>query len=285
MARIYPVQHTHGVELSDRYYIGKIDASVAEWAKALMIYGFMLRTSIWTPILREPKTANALRALKLLSDYFEHAINSGLSYGVFDKEYQYHRSESGAEGGKLYWDELDPENPYLGMKMIEHMDFPLVSVAMSYDFFYQRKADFEPPIREILPLHLPMMALLAKGAPGPSDPRWPKAGGEVVCRTGTVTKPGYERRGLMTALNRFVMMEMKSRGYRNLIIGTAGNGPSVHRVYTNLPMGCSSQVLHHYNVEEMELEDENGQTVKPYLGCDLKEGWMVWVDLQGEKEE
>ena len=279
------VKNTHGIGLPERYYIAKIDAGIAEWCKGLMIYGFMLRTSIWTPILREPKTANALRALKLLSDYFDHAIHSGLSYGVFDKEYQFRRPESAVEGGKLYWDGLELEDPYLGIKMIEHMDFPLVSVALSYDFFNQRKADLEPSILEILPLHPPMMALLAKGAPAPSDPRWPKGQGEVVCRTGTVTKPGYERQGLMTALNKFVMLEMKSRGYRNLIIGTAGNGLAVHRVYTNPPVGCTTQVLHHYDVEAMELKDENVGTLKPYVGCELKEGWMVWVDLQSEGGE
>lgn len=278
MPKIEAIKHVHGVELPERYYIAKVDAAVAEWCKALLIYGFMLRTSIWTPILREPKTANALRALKLLSDYFDHAINSGLSYGIFDKEYQPRRSESvNSGGGDLNWDELDPDDPYLSIKMIENMDFPLVSVALSYDFFNQRKADFEPSILKILPLHPSVMELLGKGAPGPSDPRWPRKYGEVVCRTGTVTKPGYEGRGLMTALNKFVMLEMKSQRYRNLIIGTAGNGMSVHHVYTNPPEGCTSQILHHYDVEAMELKDEHGRAIRPYVGCDLKEGWMVWV--------
>jgi hypothetical protein len=278
--KINVIDDTHGIKLPERYYIGEIDSSVAEWCKALMIYGFMLRTSIWTPILREPKTANALRALKLLSDYFDHAITSGLSYGVFDTEYQSKHPQADVGIGKLHWDQLDPKDPYLRIKMIEEMDFPLVSVALSYDFFNQRKADFEPSILEILPLHPVMMSILAQEAPGPQDPRWPQAPGEVVCRTGTVTKPGYERRGLMTALNKFVILEMRSRAYRNLIIGTAGNGLSVHHVYTNPPDGCGSEVLHHYDVETMELDGEDGQKFKPYVGCELKEGWMVWVDLQ-----
>ena len=280
MAATTRVLNIHGVDLpSPRYEIRKIGPEVAEWCKALTIYGFLLRTSIWTPIIPEPKPATALKALENLSDYFDHAINSGLSYGIFDTEYQYKRPQSVGTGGALYWAELDPQDSDLAEEMIEGMDFPLVSLALTYDFFYQRKADFEPPMLELIPLHPQVMMLLGQADPRPSESWLPHAAGEVVCRTGTVTKPGYERQGLMGALSKFVILQLKHFGFRGLIIGTAGS--AVHRVYTEPPNGVKSTVLHHYDVEAMELEEQDGRKIRPYVGSDLKEGWLVWLDLAG----
>jgi hypothetical protein len=51
---------------------------------------------------------------------------------VFDTEYQFKRAESAPEG-KLYWDKNNPSKDETGAEMLAQMDFPLCSVAMSYD--------------------------------------------------------------------------------------------------------------------------------------------------------
>ncbi|KAI0127041.1 hypothetical protein BJ170DRAFT_724751 [Xylariales sp. AK1849] len=277
MASSLAVADTHGINIPSRYEIRKIGPEATEWCKALAIYGF-LRTSIWTPILREPKMANALKALTNLSDYYNHSIKSGISYGVFDTEYRFTRPEPSSTGGALYWHELDSADPDLHRKMIDAMDFPLVSLALSFDCYDQRTADFEEPLLEILPLHPFLMAELGKGDKRPAESWLPRALGEVVCRCGTITKPGYENRGLMTALNSFLMLELKAQGFRGIFIGIAGT--PVYRVYTKPPAGCKSVVLHHFNVEEIELEDHERNKYKPYIDCGLKEGWLVWCDLE-----
>jgi hypothetical protein len=273
---------THGIELDPRYEIRQITLDQSDFCKALAIYGFFLRTSIWTCIIREPKTANALRAFDKLSDYYNHSINSGLTYGIFDTQYEYQSPESMVKGGALYWNELDPADPYLACNMIEAMDFPLVSLALSYDMFHPRTADFEPSLLEVIPMNPSLMMHLADVPDLPSRLVQPTEVGRTLCRTGTVTKPGYERKGLMTALNRFVILEARDKGFKNIMIGTSAlAGMAVHRVYTNPPSGCRSNVLHRFDVESIELTDKEcgGRKVKPYVGGDLKEGWLVMVEL------
>ena len=266
--------HDNNHDLPSRYEIRQITAEHSEWARALIIYGFLLRTSIWTPLLLEPKTANALRALDKLSDYVDHAVNSGMSYGIFDTEYEYRFPKSEAIGGNLNWRDLDPDDPYLSLKMIQAMDFPLVSMAMAYDFYYERPLG---DIMDILPLHPAMMQQLGKVDTRPLETWFPKGPGEVVCRTGTVTVPGYERRGLATALCKFMILEMQRRGFRGLMIGAQGR--TIHRLHCEPPGNCKSTVLHHYDVEAIELDDADGKKIKPYTASELKEGWLVWLDL------
>lgn len=51
--------------------------------------------------------------------------------GVRNKEYEYERPESRERAGKLYWDVTDMS--VTRESLLAGMDFPLVSVAMSYD--------------------------------------------------------------------------------------------------------------------------------------------------------
>lgn len=109
-----------------------------------MIHGFLLRpSSIWEPLLPEPKAANALRAFSALDGHFSHAIRSGHSYAVVDSEYAFRRPGSAETGGRLYWDELDPGDPDFaaqgGRLMYEGMDFPLV---VSFETYTQASGMF-----------------------------------------------------------------------------------------------------------------------------------------------
>ena len=60
--------------------------------------------------------------------------------------------------------------------------------------------------------------------------------GEILIRSGCVTKDGYEGRGLMTALNRFMMLEARARGYRAITVGVANW--SIYRCWMSPPPGC-----------------------------------------------
>ncbi|KAI1849689.1 hypothetical protein JX266_004638 [Neoarthrinium moseri] len=277
------VGDTHGISLPSRYTVRPIDRSVAAWAKALSIEGFMLRPSIWQPLVPEPRTANALRAFTALEGHFAHSINSGLCFGIFDREYEFRRAKSTSQGGDLYWHELDPDHDdfeIIGEKqMIDAMDFPLVCVALSVDAFDRKPDDASRALYECMPLVKALGTYLARLDKRPASSRQPDARGEVMIRSGCVTKLGYEGRGLMTALNHFVMLEAKARGYGAV---TAGIGsPTVYRSWMNAPVGCLSSVIAYFDIWGIELEDEEGSLVRPYADSGVsREGWLIWCDLR-----
>lgn len=283
MARLSaPVADTHGISLPARYTIRPIDASLAEWAKALMVQGFLLRPSLWQPLLPEPKVASALRAFTAMKGHFEHAINSGLSYAIVDSAYTFQRPESIAAGGGLYWDELDPDDPDFESngkdKMVDRLDFPLVCIALSVDALDRRPDEATKALYDFMPLVRSLGAYLSERG-RESEHTWEAVEfGELLLRSGCVTKPGYEGQGLMTALNHFVMLEAKARAYKAISVGV-GN-PTVFRNWLKAPPGCHSRVVARIDVSEIELEDEEGQLIHPYANSDMsKKGWLIWCGL------
>ncbi|KAK7989603.1 hypothetical protein PG989_009918 [Apiospora arundinis] len=286
-----PVQDTHGIQLLPRYTIRPIDAGVADWAKALAVQGFLLGPSIWEPLMAAPKTRNALRAFDALGGYYMHAVNSGLSYGVFDSEYEFARPQSkidptaAAAPGALYWNELDPDtDPDFETgggrrRMVDGMDFPLVCVALSCDLAVKPPADIVEALHAFFPLQKGVSQFWRDRDPRPKGTWEPQGPGEVCARMGCVTKPEYQGRGLMTALNHFVMLDLKAKGFRAM---NAGIGvPSVYRNWMNAPTGCKSHSYLDVNIWEIEVEDEDGRKVKPYADSGMaKEGWLMWCDLK-----
>ncbi|KAK8055331.1 hypothetical protein PG993_000558 [Apiospora rasikravindrae] len=299
-----PVQDTHGTQLPPRYTIRPIDAGVIDWAKALAVQGFLLGPSIWEPLMAAPKTRSALRAFDALHGYYMHAVNSGVSYGVFDSEYEFARAEStlsnepaaatttngeGASqhessGGAVYWHELDPdtepdfETGGGARRMIEGMDFPLVCVALSCDLAAKPPPDIVESLYTFFPLQKGVSQYWRDRDPRPKGTWEPQGPGEVAARMGCVTKPEYQGRGLMSALNHFVMLDLKARGFRAM---NAGIGvPSVYRSWMNAPAGCRSYAYLDVNIWEIEVEDEDGRKVEPYVDSGVaKEGWLMWCDL------
>ncbi|ETS75602.1 hypothetical protein PFICI_12546 [Pestalotiopsis fici W106-1] len=256
-----------------------------------MIHGFLLRPSIWQPLLPEPKVGNALRAFAALDGHFMHAINSGCSYAIVDSEYEFRKAESAVTGGCLYWDQLDPEDPDFETKgtmlMLEGMDFPVV-VRLALDVLDKKPDtatqdlyDFIPLVRE-LGTWLSVRGGSKSSSPGdaPSSSRHdqPASWGEALIRSGCVTKEGYEGRGLMTALNRFMMLEARARGYRTISVGVADW--SVYRCWMSPPPGCRSRITAEFRVWDIELEDEDGRLVRPYVNSGINEqGWLIRCDL------
>jgi hypothetical protein len=250
-----------------------------------MIYGFLLRPSIWEPLLPEPKVANALRAFTALDGHFSHAIHSGRSYAIIDSEYRYKRPESAASRGGLYWDELDSGDPNFERegsdKMLECMDFPLVCVALSIDGFDRRPDQATRDLYEFMPLvkelgtYLSSIAHTYESACEPDD--W----GKLLIRSGCVTRPEYEGRGLMTALNHFVILEAKARNYQAINVGVSSG--SVYRNWMRAPPGCRSTVVANVDIWNIELRNQDGRLVRPYVDSRTgRQGWLIYCNLSSE---
>lgn len=117
--------------LPSRYEIRTLGPEHIDWADAIVCHSNMFSSPVWPILLPENKTGRCYGMFKAANYLVRHQIDSGLSLGVFDKEYQFKRPESAATGGKLYWD-LDNEAADRS-ELLEQMDFPLVSVALAYD--------------------------------------------------------------------------------------------------------------------------------------------------------
>jgi hypothetical protein len=64
-------------------------------------------------------------------DYLvRHQIKSGMSFGIFDKRHDVQTTEIRFSQGKHYWDPNDVESD--GASLLQQMNFPLMSVALSY---------------------------------------------------------------------------------------------------------------------------------------------------------
>src|SRR5258708_2622357 len=118
-------------KLSSRFEIRKLTSEHVMWAAAIIIHSNVHYSPIWSVVYPENKADRCYKGLSATTYLIEHQIDSGLSYGVFDTQYKFKRPESAITGGKLYWDEKDLS--VTKEQLLEQMDFPLVSIAMSYD--------------------------------------------------------------------------------------------------------------------------------------------------------
>lgn len=147
-----------------------------------------------------------------------------MSFGVFDTEYEYKTEEAKKLGGKLYWDPKEPsveaEKGWKaeGERLLEQMDFPLVSVALSYDAFNALDMAKMKPLLASLPHYGLIFQIL--GARDLRDPAsWQPTGpGEVLFRNATSTRQEYEGQGIMGAMARWLMREAAQQGYRGIQI-------------------------------------------------------------------
>jgi hypothetical protein len=151
-----------------------------------------------------------------------HQIESGMSFGVFDDEYEYKTAEGKAAGGKLLWDANEVvEGASLkeeGERLAKQMDFPLVSVALSYDAANPLDMSRMQELMDILPHFGLVFHILGDG--DKRDPEsWKATGpGQVLMRNATSTRCEYEGQGIMGGMARWLMREAASKGYRGVNI-------------------------------------------------------------------
>lgn len=202
-----------------------------------------------------------------------------MSLGVFDKEFKYSTDEARKEGGKFYWDDWpDEETRQRELEkmtlddLLKRMDFPLVSIVLSYDGFqtFDKKAleEFLSAFREIGPL----LGEFEKRDTRDPETRKPTELGQLLRRNATNTRSGYEGEGITKKLTYYLIDEARRGGFKTMQVESIH--PGVTHILLNAPSPCSTRVVAKYEVDE--LEDKDG---KP-LFKDIKQTMSrVVVDL------
>src|SRR5262245_28246178 len=171
--------------LKSRYEIRKLEEKHWPWAIAIVIHSNLFHSPVWPVLYPDNVTDRVHKSFDAAEYLCRHQIDSGLSFGVFDTQYQFKREESKATGGKLYWDKNEKsiqEEKGLeaeGNRLLEQMDFPLASVALSFDAINPLDMEKMGPLIACLP-HFGLIygVLHAKDTRDPET--WqPKAANEV----------------------------------------------------------------------------------------------------------
>lgn len=244
--------------LDPRYEIRKLTDDDILWAAAILAYTNIFCSTLWTLVYPDEKVKRNYATAEA-NAFVIRKVGPDLCYGIFDKEYKYKRPESAATGGKLYWDHSNLD--VTKEELLEQMDFPLVSIALSYDGILPIGPDEMKPLIDCIPLLGTLymqLDLLDK-----RDPESWKAknAGEVLKRCGTSTRADYEGRGIMTGMAYWLMHEMAAKGYRGIQIETSSD--KVHRVWMNPPIPYKAELISQQDTQTYE-EEENGIKYKPF---------------------
>ncbi|KAK7544213.1 uncharacterized protein J3D65DRAFT_608832 [Phyllosticta citribraziliensis] len=248
------------MSLPSRYEIRKLGPEHLDWAKAIVAHSNMFHSPVWPVIFPGRKTKRTYALFRSIDYLCRHSISSGLSYGVFDKLYAFKNPDSIPNGGRLYWDERDLEAD--GVDLLEQMDFPLVSVAMSYDSINPLDKNKMKPLVDILPPYALMyqeLELLDR-----RDARSWKATGpkQVLFRSATATRVEYEAQGLMRTLSQCVMKVAASKGFRGIQIECSHD--AVSKAWSSPPAPFKGRVVAKFSTTMYEEMDERGRKINPF---------------------
>ncbi|KAK2807804.1 hypothetical protein FQN50_005347 [Emmonsiellopsis sp. PD_5] len=233
--------------LPPRFEVRRLTLEHIRWVAAIVAHSNMFGSPVWSRAYPENSTARCLQIFNNTGPLISHRIQSGMCFGVFDKEYEFKRPESAQTGGAIYWDANNTTAPM--DELLEQMDFPLVSIAISYDYFNRFEVARPVPFANALPLFPRLSA--AVDAIKKFDT--PLATGEVLSRASTCTRGDYTGHGIMTKLAHYLMREAASEGYREIIINSLSD--AVTRVWTNPPSPFKGEKLCEVNVKDFEEEE------------------------------
>lgn len=238
--------------LDSRFEIRRLEAKHIPWANTIVIHSNMFHSPVWPVLYPEAKTARALKLFDAMDYLVRHQVESGMSFGVFDTQYEYKRPESAATEGALYWDQLtedaSPED------LLAAMDFPLTSVALSYDGNSPLDLSKLGPLMEGLPLFATVYGIFQgedKRDPATWKPTGPR---QVLMRNATSTRAEYEGKGIMGKQARWLMREAKKEGYRGINIECLAD--AVAYVWTHPPAPFEAEVVCRFEIADWEVEDE-----------------------------
>ena len=244
--------------LASRFEIRKLSDNDVLWASAILSFTNCLYSPVWSVVYPDNQVKRVYDSTEATA-FLLHQVGPELSYGVFDKEYDFKRSESKATGGKLYWDysNLNATKE----ELLEQMDFPLVSVALSYDGFKELSLEQLKPLVDCKPLLGTLYAVLE--VRDKRDPETWKAKnyGEVLLRCGTSTRVDYENRGIMKATAHFLMRDMAAKGFRAIQLGTSHS--KVDHVWMNPPEPFKANRVSEIDPQTYE-EEKDGVKYKPF---------------------
>jgi hypothetical protein len=212
---------------------------------------------VWARLYPDEQTKRTYDTFEAARSLMALNIASGLSYGVFDTNYQFKRPESATEGGKLYWDTANLDAT--GADLIEQMDFPLVSIAMAYDAGDPTRDGSEwAPLVACHPRFATMFHIIMEGE------NKPKSKGQVIERGGTSTRHDYEGRGLAKAMGQFVLYQWANEGFRIMQMGAANQG--VVNIFMNPPAPFKGEIAARMKTLEYE-EEADGEKIRPFAVC------------------
>jgi hypothetical protein len=261
-------------DLTPRFEIRRLGEEHVDWVRAIVMHSNLFYSPVWPHVYPEGLTKRAYGCYRTGEYLVRHQIASGMSFGVFDKEYQFKRPESAKTGGALYWDENDLNATK--EQLLEQMDFPLVSIAMSYD----GASHLDIPQMTPLFASLPLFPVLYQhiGELDPRDPEsWDAKGpGEVLMRNGTSTRGDYEGSGVMKKAAHWLIREAASKGYRGIQIECLHD--AVTKTWLNPPAPYKGTLICQFNLKDYEVE-EDGKKTKPYAHID-QIMTKIYVDLR-----
>ena len=246
--------------LDPRYEIRQLTVAHIPWAAAIVIHSNMFHSLVWPVLYPDEKTKRVQQGMGAADYLVRHQIESGMSFGIFDTQYDYKRPGSALTQGKLYWDPNDVKSD--GVSLLQQMDFPLVSVALSYDGFNPLDMQRLMHLVEVLPAFGTLYGALE--SLDRRDPASWKAKGphEVLMRNGTSTRPDYEGRGLMRKMADWLMREAAGQGYRGIQIETTHD--AVMHTWLHPPKPFQAELIAKLDMAIYEQENEEGKKVRPF---------------------
>ncbi|GAB7345757.1 hypothetical protein MBLNU457_4026t1 [Dothideomycetes sp. NU457] len=247
--------------LPSRYQVRRLTPADQTAATAILCHSNTFYSSVFTVVYPYDKTMRFSAFMKTASYLVQHQIESGHSFGVFDTEYVYRSPSSAATHGAFTHDPNDPNAD--ADSILAAMDFPLVSVALSYDAANPLDMEQLMPLINTVPIFGTVYAAL--GALDQRDPKsWVATGPkQVLMRNGTSTRHDYEGKGIMAGLARWVMRYAAREGFRGVQIECLAD--AVTHVWANPPAPFSGGVVAEFDTETyQETDEETGGLRKPF---------------------
>ena len=247
--------------LPSRFEVRQLEEKHIPWATAIVIHSNIWCSPLWPVTYPNNKTQRSYEALEAADYLVRKQIVSGLSFGVFDTEYKYNYPDSEATEGKLCWNSSDLSADRA--KLLEQMDFPLCSVALSYDGSDPLEMDKMGP----LIAQLPAFASVYHGLnerdqrdPKSYEPTGPR---QMLMRNATSTREDYEGYGIMGKQARWLMRQADAMGFRGINIECAHD--AVTHVWSNPPAPYKSLLASELKTWEYEEKnEETGEMFNPF---------------------
>ncbi|EER36861.1 conserved hypothetical protein [Histoplasma capsulatum H143] len=249
---------------SSRFEIRQLRPEHIEWAKAVHSHSNSFFSPIWPKLYPNLPPWRIHDFFSAFDHLVRHQIESGLSYGIFDTEYKFKDPGSAKTGGKLYWEQptTDIEKEATTQQsLLDQMDFPLVSIALSFDPFNPFEMEKMMSLFALAPEFAFINAQInERDTRDPAMLEDPSAPGQILRRNSTATRADYMGLGLMKMLSHHLMNEAAGKGFREIKIETFSD--AVFRVWTNPPSPYKAEVVCELNLKEFAGEVEVfGQTL------------------------
>ncbi|KAK3900085.1 hypothetical protein C8A05DRAFT_36278 [Staphylotrichum tortipilum] len=275
--------------LPDGYEIKQLTIEHLVWVQAIIGHTMSFDSPLWADapygegLTREDgQTQRAYDMYAAIAPSAEECIGSGLSYGLFKKEWK-PQFEDTHPGGQLRWDTGDCSATM--EQLLKQMDFPLVSIAMTKA---RREGPKPPPpvgIKKTWPEIVPLFATISGSFKKQEQNNYLAfahlpAHEKIAQRSGTHTRSDYQGQQLMKALAHHVMKKVAAKGYHKIVIQSTSD--NVTKVWENPPLGYTATVTGEFDTGEYREKDKDGNEYNPFGTAEVV-CKKIWVDLRPEE--